>query len=116
MVSLVTSEICMRNSKNSPLGACSQRKRINSSSSCSSISASSVLPFQEKEKTLSLKSTLSANHSCKPAGVERNSYKILGEHRTGYSNSYCTFLDIAQVISKSISSGCNYRKIFILSK
>jgi len=28
---------------------------------------------------------LSANHSCKPAGVERNSYKITGEHLTGNS-------------------------------
>src|ERR1700748_3804641 len=65
---------------------------MNFSNSLSVTSALSVVPFQEKLNTLSRSSTLSANHSCKPAGVLKKSYKIEGEHLTGYSNVNNCFL------------------------
>src|ERR1700753_1174230 len=92
MVWLVTSDFSMRNSKNSSGGDSIQWKRINFSNSLLVTSALSVVPFHEKLNTLSLSSTLSANHSCKPAGVLKNSYSIEGEHLTGYSNVNCCFL------------------------
>src|SRR5689334_5385803 len=92
MVWLVTSDFSMRNSKNSSTGASIQWKRMNFSNSLSVTSALSVVPFQEKLNTLSRSSTLSANHSCKPAGVLKNSYKIEGEHLTGNSNVNSCFL------------------------
>ena len=36
--------------------------------------------------------TLSANHSCKPAGVDKKSNNIAGEHLIGYSKVYNCFL------------------------
>src|SRR5882762_8941822 len=92
IVWLVTSDFSMRNSKYSSLGAWVQWKRMNFSNSDSITSARSVVPFQEKLKTLSRSSTLSANHSCSPAGVLRKSYKMEGEHLTGYSNVNSCFL------------------------
>src|SRR5450432_3780616 len=94
MVILVTSDRSMLNSKNSSLGACVQWNRIDFSNSFSKTSALSIVPFQEKLNTLSLSSTLSANHSCNPAGVLKKSYKIEGEHRTGYSKVKSCFLVI----------------------
>src|SRR5690348_10871938 len=97
MVWLVTSDFSMLNSKNSSFGACNQWNLMDLSSTASRISAFSTLPFQEKLNTLSLSSTLSANHSCKPAGVLRNSKSMEGEHLTGYSNMNCCFLLISSL-------------------
>src|SRR5580693_5707602 len=105
IVWFVTSDSSMRNSKNSSGGASIQWKRMNFSISNSVTSALSVVPFQEKLKTLSRSSTLSANHSCKPAGVLKNSYKIEGEHLTGYSTVNNVFLLIA-FVSRPASFNC----------
>src|SRR5690242_14027506 len=73
---------------------------MNLFSSLSTTSASSAAPpDHEKLKTPSSSSTLSANHSCKPEEVERNSYRIAGEHLTGYSTVYCIFLLILILIN-----------------
>src|SRR6476469_8024796 len=114
IVWLVTSDFSMPNSNNSSLGACFQRNRINRSSSLSTTSACSSLPFQEKVNMPLESSTLSANHSCKPEEVERNSYRIVGEQRTGYSKVYSCFL----VIIKNVQAykGCNNRKLIVLAK
>src|ERR1700743_2749768 len=92
IVWLVTSDFSIRNSKNSSAGASNQWNRMNFSKSISVNSSPSVVLVQEKLKTLSRSSTLSANHSCNPAGVLKNSYKIEGEHLTGYSNVNICFL------------------------
>src|SRR5262250_2517609 len=86
---------------------------MNFSISLSKTSALVVDPFQEKLKILSRSSTLSANHSCKPAGVLRNSYKMEGEHLTGYSNINCCFLLISILYIDHFFHGqcCNNRKI-----
>src|ERR1700761_2673274 len=86
---------------------------MNFSASLSVTSALSVVPFQEKLKTLSRSSTLSANHSCNPAGVLKNSYKIEGEHLTGYSSINCCFFVIyCQLISYEVASGAMIEKKF----
>src|ERR1700755_1060859 len=92
MVWFVTSDFSMRYSKNSSTGACIQWNRMNFSNSLSVTSALSTVPFQEKLNTLSRSSTLSANHSCRPAGVLKKSYKMEGEHLKGYSNVNNCFL------------------------
>src|SRR5580765_6036027 len=87
---------------------------MNFSNSLSVTSALSVVPFQEKLNTPSRSSTRSANHSCKPAGVLKNSYKMPGEHLTGYSIVYNTFLLI--LIFYIFLVRCNYKKIINLTK
>src|SRR6187551_3675086 len=84
------------------------------SSSPSINSACSSEPFHEKLKTPSLSSTLSANHSCSPAGVIKNSYNMPGEHLTGYSNVNNTFLLILFIYISF--QPCNNNKIFIVTK
>src|SRR5687767_1676968 len=86
---------------------------MNLSCSFSKTSALSAEPFQVKLKTLSLSSTLSANHSCNPAGVARNSYKITGEHLTGNSKVYNCF---AILISHYSINPCNNKKLISPTK
>ena len=87
----------------SPTALCSSRfageehlrkwKRTDTFSFISINWAFSEVLFQLNVKTCSLlSSTLSANHSPKPAGVDRNSNRMLGEHLTGYSRVYNYFL------------------------
>src|SRR6187399_3053227 len=79
------------------------------SSSLSITSAlSGVPPPHEKLYTFSHSSTLSANHSCKPAGVAKNSYNIAGEHLTGNSSVNSCFLLI------TISLVYNHRRAAII--
>jgi len=101
---LVTSELSILNSKNSSFGASTQRKRIILFSSFSKTSASSPEPAQEKLNTPPSSSTLSANHSCNPEEVERNSYNMAGEHLTGYSTVYLIFLLILLFKLNSLSA------------
>jgi len=118
MVWLLTSDFSMENSKYSVFGACNQWYRMNFPTSISSTSAFSVEPFQEKLNTISLSSTLSANHSCIPAGVERNSKRIFGEHLTGYSiENNCLLMTLFYLFTrKSSNAPCNDRKISLPKK
>src|SRR5678815_4307002 len=87
---------------------------MNLSCSFSNTSAFSIVPFHVKLKMLSLSSTLSANHSCNPAGEARKSYKITGEHLTGNSKVYNCFAIL--FIHYLVSNSCNNKKLISQSK
>ena len=87
---------------------------MNLSCSFSNTSAFSIVPFHVKLKILSLSSTLSANHSCNPAGEARKSNKITGEHLTGNSKVYNCFAIL--FIHYLVSNSCNNKKLISPSK